>query len=316
MSEGVTYYVTNLVEAALALANTPTALEYIKQLEQRPLTKALSELNEDSGGLWFPALVAALCPVAPVVGLTLAGVSTPLKFTYLGCAGLSLFGMHKFYSQKVGLSPLSQQCFNKSMAVMLVSGAVHLALAHGGLPMLASSVGLPAEVLKHIVYPEVALYSMANLVLYPLVLLNLGYVAGASPKQMVPCTTLNMVSNTMMVLSATDLLDGTGPLMCVGASIALNFASTLVMAALVEGAAQLSFANKNRVEHSIDSTMFFWSLAPLVQALTLMDSLGVDQARVVFALLDLPGKLGVLHIMLKSRPAMESAGNHFEDPNH
>jgi hypothetical protein len=314
MTEGITLYVKTIVEAAFALANGPSALAMVRKLEQRPLTNALKELNEDSGGMWLPALVAALCPVSPLTGLTLAGLSSPLQLTYLGCAGISLFGVHKFYGQSHGLCSNSQSIFKRAMVVMLLSSGIHILLANGGLVTIAHFAHVPEPWIKHIIYPDVFLYSAANLFFYPAMLLNLGYIAGARPSQMVPCTTLNTLSTGAMLLSSTDFLPGVGPLFCTGTSMVLFFGGTLVMSALVEGAAQLSFANRNRVEHTIDAMMFFWSLAPLVQAFTILDSLGHDQATVLFALIDVTGKLGTLHIMLKSRPAMEAAGHHFEDP--
>jgi bacteriorhodopsin len=312
VSEGMTYYVNTLVEAALALANSPQALELVRRIEQRPLTRALKELDEDCGGLWLPACISALCPVASGP-LMLAGVATPLKITYGLCAGMSLYGIHKFYTAKAGLSPQSQSLFNRAIGVMLMSGIVHVAVASGGLPILAQHVGLPAAVIEKIVYPEVLLYSIGNLITYPFILINMGYVAGATSNQMVPCIALNAVGNFFMVYSCMALPWGHA-FISSGVSAIFFFGSTLSMSGLVEGASQLSYANRNRIEHSIDATMFFWTLAPLIQAFAIFNLVGPEQHRVAFALLDLPCKLGVLHILVRSRPAIEAAAHHFEEP--
>lgn len=313
LTEGINYHVNNVRETALAIASSPTTRAIMRMIKQRPLIKALGELSEDSGGLWLPALVYALCPMAAAPKLlTLAGIPGSLKFTYGACAGLSIYGIHKFYCQKTGLSPSSMAVFHGAMGAMLLSGAVHLALAQGGLPMLAAKIGLPAEVLTKIVTPEVFLYSLGNMICYPVMLLNLGYISGARPSQMVPAILLNTMGNTAMLVSCMDYASYE-PLLATCIAMGCFFGSTCTMNGLVEGAAQLSFANRNRVEHTIDATVFFWSLLPMFQTFTITGSIGPEQSRVIMALADIPAKLGVLHIMLKSRPAIEAAAHHFDE---
>merc|ERR1719421_497260 len=104
--------------------------------------------------------------------------------------------------------------------------------------------------------------------------MNLSYICGAAPGQMVPSTSVNMAATSLILLSSTDLVPS--PLLCAGGGVALYMASTCLMSALTESASQLSYANRNRADHTIDATMFFWSLPPLVQAFSLMDSIAPE----------------------------------------
>lgn len=206
------------------------------------------------------------------------------------------------------------------MVVMVLSGSVHLCLAFGGLPALCAAVGVPAHgavavLMDHIVYPDVFLYSVGNVIMYPMILLNVGYLAGAGPSQMVPAITLNLFSSGCMIASSTDLhfmLPGSEPFIV--AAILCFFASTFVMSSLSEGGAQIHNENKNRVSRTIDSTMLFWSIGPFVQAWVLLGYITPEAAHIMFAMIDIPSKLGTQHIMLKSRLAIESAAEHFGDP--
>lgn len=324
MTEGIAYYVNTIIQSALAIASTPTALAVVQTLQQQRLAHcrkavagcvdALTELSEDSGGLWLPVLVAALCPVIGAGPLTMAGISAPLKLTYLGCAGMSALGIHRFYGEKAGLSSQSQNAFHRAMVVMLLAGSLQVFLAHGGLPMLADHINGAGEVVHRIVSPEALCFAVSNIMLYPLILANMGYVAGAEPAQMVPCVALNVMGGSAMILSTTSTLPGIGPLVCAGASVVFYFGCTMAMGPLADSANQLSFANENRVKQTCNVMMLSWTMAPLVQALALVHSLDIEQARAIFAILDLSGKLLVLHILLKSRPAMEAAGHHYDEP--
>lgn len=283
-----------------------------RKIEDRPLTKALEELSKETGKLWVIPLALALAPTAGVAPLVLAGVGVPMKLTYCGVSVFFLCGAWKFASEQKGISRGASSVYIRANFVMLASSAVQVTLAFGGLPMLLAYCGAPASIMAHVVYPEALLYYVGNMFLHPLMLLNLGYLAGYEASTMTPSIIISMLGNTCVILSTTTLLPTSGLLLASSAIFCLHFQSTVCFTGLVDRASTLSFANKTRTEHGIDSMLFFWSLPVLVQALTYMDCMTVAQSLYILSYFDVTAKLGVCHISLKSRTAVETSARHFD----
>lgn len=221
----------------------------------------------------------------------------------------------RFGKQKTGANAFAVQLLNRAIVVAVISNSVDFILASGGLSALLGFAGVPVHFLEQIIYPEVFLFSLTSLALYPIMLINLGQLAGASPAQMIPCITLNVLGSCCMVASATSLLPWhpLGALLCTGGSIVCLGSSALLMSNLPAGAHQICYANRYCVERASDAILYFWSLPALVQAFTLLDQLSIDQARVWLAIADVACKCGVLYFMMQSQRAMNAAGDHFAE---
>lgn len=312
MTEGITFYVRSAVDAIEAVGSTasPTTLAVAQKIQKLSVVQALAELSEDCHGVWFPAMVVALCP--PTAGpLILAGVSFSLKCTYLAAAGMYGIWFFKYSSRQEGLGPFERNMMSRTMAVMFFGACTHLCLASGGLPTLMVWTGVPTGLVKLLVSPEVFLYALTNIVVHPLVFANFGYLSGARPSQMVPYITLNVLGSCCMMVSATSALPFQYSLLCTGMASAFGTGSAALLSNLEEQAHKISHVNERRAQSTLSCSACFWSLLPLIQAGDLLHIASPNIIRSLLALTDVFSKLGIMHLMLRSEQALGASANYF-----
>ena len=71
-----------------------------------------------------------------------------------------------------------------------------------------------------------------------------------------------------------------------------------------------SVDNRIRCQIAGDLLVFSWSLYPIVQVFPILGLLPSDRHLMIMSALDLLSKLGVSHIMLKSRAAISHCSRH------
>jgi len=137
--------------------------------------------------------------------------------------------------------------------------------------------------------------------------------------QMVPSIVLTAMSSCFMMLSSTSLtwpiLSGhpVGAFLCTGAALGCWLVGFNLLGNLPDNARQITFANKISSENTIDAMMVFWSVAPVIQAFTIVDVVSVEHACALFAVTEVCGKFAVLRALLRNGHAVGAASQHFND---
>merc|ERR1712060_555186 len=156
------------------------------------------------------------------------------------------------------------------------------------------------------------MHFVEDFVAFPLLILNLGFLTGLSPQDMLPsisCSMLSTVGAIGVVLAPADYMRMVFCCMNVGFWV-LN---VNIISDLPKKAAIISAHNQMRCQVVVDLMVMSWSFYPLAQCLGSCGVLSLKSQLDVLALLDLLGKLGVSHIMLRSKTVLQRAAQHLEN---
>mmetsp|Transcript_46760 Transcript_46760/g.117784 ORF Transcript_46760/g.117784 Transcript_46760/m.117784 type:complete len:389 (+) Transcript_46760:161-1327(+) len=261
----------------------------------------LLELGEDAGPGGALAMLAALGPAASITTggkalLLLCGVSTQTKGVYalmsLAMAG-GAYSMWNRHPEEV-----DRTLQRRSAAALLCSSAMHLALALG--------FGIPPSLPIHVTNPEVMVRFLPDIVIIPLIIMNIGYLAGKKADHMLPTVGFGLLSTVSLATAAAATSSEAVPLLVTGITCMLKAAFDINRALPVQ-AGSLSAVNKLRTQISADLMVFTWVGYPLVEALGMMNCITLSSELHAFVVLDLIGKLGVCHIVLRSQEAFLNA---------
>lgn len=242
-------------------------------------------------------LVAApsLSPVA------LCGFVVPTKLLYVTMAatmGASAILFHRRHRDVVA----DRRVYNRASGALLASSVLHLALALFG--------GVPDPLALHAAHPSIAAHFLQDFVVSPILILNIGQVAGLSGSQMA-CTVLCSVCGTAGALGAAVAPAAAVQSWCIGASVLGAVAAGRMLESRSAMGSRVSSTNRIRAEVASEMLNFTWVLYPLCQSLGLLEVLSVDTQLLVMALLDVVSKVGTAHITLKSPQVVDAANEFF-----
>mmetsp|Transcript_94758 Transcript_94758/g.203585 ORF Transcript_94758/g.203585 Transcript_94758/m.203585 type:complete len:395 (+) Transcript_94758:68-1252(+) len=277
---------------------------------------ALSELAEGSDGssgtektgsalrVLLPATVYLLAaPSLSAMGpaaVMLCGVSVPTKVLYgtvslvMAVTAYSVLNRHP--------EELERSMHRRGALALVACSGLHLAFT------LMADSQLPAPLSK-LAYPEVAMHFLEDFIASPLLILNLGYLAGQKPRQMVPCICYNLIATSGALGAAVSPDELQRALFLITNACFTGMASSCI-GSLPGQAATLGNFNRLRVQVSGDLMIFSWTLYPVVQGLGLLSILNVPGQLRLFAGLDVLSKLGACHIMFRNREAIVNASRY------
>mmetsp|Transcript_55029 Transcript_55029/g.128128 ORF Transcript_55029/g.128128 Transcript_55029/m.128128 type:complete len:388 (+) Transcript_55029:59-1222(+) len=297
------------------------AMETVSDLKGVTLPReALTELAQATGAgsthraLVVPVAISVLAAPQVHTAVVIAGVSFSTKFIYTFVSFIMAVASHSM-SLRHPDEPDRTVQRRSALALGFCAGTHMLALIAQQLPsaslqLLLESMGIDLELLsgaKGLVF----CHFLEDFVVQPILIMNLGYLSGQSPRRMIPCIAWSLLST---FCSSGACLTTTSPH---GMILVLLGFSSLGLAAQAVGqlpghAQSVHTVNKQRSQIAGDLLVFTWTLYPTVQALGFVGSLTPQQQLHLFALLDMLLKVGVCHIMLRARAALRNAARHFE----
>jgi len=286
---------------AWGVASASSAAQPLWQAARGGLARCAAPIlelaDEDPGAVGTVAVLACAAPAAVVGGpIVLAGLVFKTKVVY-AVLGFTMLGGAWNISKRY---PDEQDriVVKRSTAIMLISGGLHLALAAG--------VGLPPEVAAYVAHPDVVAKLLPELVCTPLLIWNLGYLAGKHPGQMVLTTAAGVMGTACYIVASAVSPEHALRMVLLGAGCMLK-AGYSCNAAFPAEATALSTINKLRTQISADLLVFGWFGYPLAMCLKLTGCIDEPAELHAYALLDLLGKIGVTHIILRSADAFTTA---------
>lgn len=240
---------------------------------------------------------AALASIATgQVPLVLCGLTLNTKTMYelFGCCMAA--GAWSMWNRHPDV--LNRIVQRRSGIALGISSVVHLLLS-AGLPLL----GAPFD----LAFPDIVMHILPNLFITPLIILNLGFLAGQNAQAMVPTVMFSNASVAAFVLAAATPVPMHGMTCMMVGSICLLKAAFDVDRTLPAQAVVVSWINKLRTQISADLLVFAWLGYPIVESLALVHAISQPLALQSFLVLDLLGQLGVSHLVLRSEQAIKSA---------
>eukprot|EP00928_Gymnodinium_smaydae_P081002 TRINITY_DN6458_c0_g1_i2.p1 TRINITY_DN6458_c0_g1~~TRINITY_DN6458_c0_g1_i2.p1 ORF type:complete len:370 (-),score=34.93 TRINITY_DN6458_c0_g1_i2:92-1201(-) len=153
---------------------------------------------------------------------------------------------------------------------------------------------------------SIALHCIQDFICNPLLIVNLGYIAGRSSSEMLPCIACTSMCTLFAGLSA--LSSNTMPQAAfLSGGVFFLSASARTIQSLHEEIDHVKAANLLRSDLVGDLMVFGWSLYLVVQGLGVAQIIGVPMQFHAFGLLDVFTKAGCSHIMLRSRKILRDA---------
>jgi len=278
---------------------------------------AVLELSEDIVDLTWDWDLAMLLPM-PVLAIALsAGALCTVLASGPGAAILSLYSVSS-HSETVCVT----------MSLSMATGAYYTWIRHpdatdmvpqrrGALCLLISGCyyfvsgrGLfPQWWLAHIAHPDMMSHFVQDLFCNPLIILNLGYLAGSTRIEVAPMLTLPLLSTLGCALAATVLWFHTGRgIFCVVLSKGcLTLFSHQLLVELPLRARSTSRHNENCILAS--SMMFLCSLAASLstQSLRLIHFISAPEMVQMLAVCDIFSKLTVCYMTTRDKKCLQRA---------
>lgn len=267
------------------------------QLE--PLRRVLRPFKEllDDAGVEAPlAICMATAPSASLVlggkiAVSLCGLSLHTKAVYavLGAvmAGGTIHLWRRYPTEADRTVP------RRSAVALAICGSFHL--------LMASGYGLPSSLTAHLANPELVQHFLADVFVMPLVVANVGYLAGQRAENM-RSTLLFTTAATLSFAGAAAATSHSLPMLALGA-LTLGKVSYDLDNVLPIRARLISEENKTRVKIITDLLVVSWSGGAMVEGLGLLGSMSLTTQLHTLAVLDALSKLGTCHLMLNPRGA-------------
>ena len=248
------------------------------------------------------ALLATPSPLASV--LSLAGVALT---TQMSCVVVGVVMTYGAISICKRHPEMTNRTIQRRSALIRVTAAACLGA------ILVFSNHPNAWVAAHVAQPEIAIHFMKELLLTPLIVLNLGYVAGRNFKEMLPtmCFVTTGAGGALGVAILTDPLWQVASLSV--SAVSLFLAARHISQDLPRYAHSVSPVNKMRCRISADLLVYTWTLCAIWQGLGIIGSVTPSHQVLFFTMLDLLSKMGVSHILLYTRVAVQNADDFFAD---
>jgi len=258
------------------------------------------ELGKGHTALLLPITLSLLSgPSASAVWL--CGLSFPTKVVCGSVAVIMAVGARSMWGREPLEADRTMQ--GRCALALCASSGLHLLMAVAG--------GVPSPLAAYAFQPEVAAHFVQDLVVGPMLILNLGHLVGVGPRSMMPCVALN-VASTCGAIGAAAAHAYLDRMTCGIVSLASMGCTAYLVSKLSAEPTSFSSLNTKRCQVAGDLLMFSWTLSPLVQLLGIHGALGVPQQLHVFAVIDVVTKIGTCHLLLRSPSALRNATEHFQ----
>lgn len=268
----------------------------------------LLELSEDAGHGGALALLAVAGPGASAAAggkalIALCGLSVQTKGLYTLFGFAMIGGAWSMWNRHPAEADRTVQ--QRSAIALACSGMMHFVLALGqGI--------IPPPLAIHMVSPDVVARFLPDVIITPLIIMNVGYIAGKKADQMAPTMVFGVLSALSFATAAAVTQDEAIPLLATG--VVCMFKSAYdINRVLPVYAGSIAAVNKLRTQISADLMVFTWIGFPLVEALGMADCISLPMQLHAYVLLDILGKLGVCHIVLRSQEAFLNAQRALSD---
>lgn len=218
--------------------------------------------------------------------------------------------LHAGVSLVMGL--LSFDCYNKypedSARSMQQRAALALATC-SGLHLFRAAVGIPGWLRERTPHPQVALHCLGEFVTHPLMIANVGQLAGICPRVLLHCIG-SMMFSTGCFLGAGVVSGRRRQLACLTLGCVVMRNAMRAIRRLPKAALRISKQNFIRCRTTGDQMLLGWSVCPFFQALGVLIPLKEDSVAGVLALTDLFIKSAVMHLTLQSRSAVRLSAHY------
>lgn len=267
----------------------PSSCELLSVLNEEAEMMTMTEMIEDQLR-WAPFIIVGLLSPTPSGMVVLA--STTMVPTFSLKAVCVFTGAAMFWKCWMLHSrpPPEDKKTRRDLAIAItgICGAVNLGLAFGGLPALLKLGGFTTvHLLQHVAHPDLCAHYLADLVLNPLILLDVAYcskVAGA-PAKILPTMMVSALGACFMVgtsVSASPIVVG----VCTGANVCCILFQNWDM--------QSHYSMRARARKCADAYVFGQALyvVPTVLAVAMHSKALIP----VVPLIDLFAKMGVVQL--------------------
>lgn len=304
--ENSKWFYKTFIPASVKLLVNVTSLKIC----DHPLTKSLRELLED-GGSWIPLISSmALCGSSSGVPIFLAGAALTKKLFLSFIGGCVLFTAHTYHERSLAGPKPARAANRRAVFGMVVTSFVYFGLAAGGLDHLADLCGFSdqfAMVSSQVSHPFLFVMFCKDLVVCPLMLINIQFLSGVPTSQVVAPVLINSVGSALAAASFTTLVGIDSQAYFNYGAAACMILTTGLMSDFDRHAR--TFGNGHRSGNAVYGTVLWWApaMAVLVAREGGLDLEGIEPAVLIF---DAFAKAGVNHITLKERTSLELAARH------
>lgn len=275
-------------------------------------------------GPWMPYLekiprtIVPLCALAPVGALVLGGGPTMLSGVavvshggpLLLISGLSFNTrvLYEIYACILAAGAYSVWTRHPEVETRDVQRQASVALAISATSHLLLSLGFVGHL--PIAHSDIALRILPDFLILPLIANSLGFLAGQSTSAMLPSMALSAGSAACFTLAAA------APAPAHAATYAMAGSGCLVAVlydlgrTLPASAAAVSETSRLRVQAAADIIVCMWGSSAIVYGLGTFNLMPAAFTLQAVTLIDSVGKLGVCHLILRSKQAFKSAADY------
>lgn len=288
-------FASNVVDALKMLARDAGMLKETEEPEE-------GESKKDDLISWLP-LALLLCSSAPSVvpGLVLCGLTIHSKVVFAAVAAACFAGGCSIYSRH---PQMNRRFFQMQGAqVLFTTSAVHLAMVLLG--------GAPDEMIPFIHFPEMFMHYATDLITVPVILANLGFLAGFSTYSMLPLFG-TAITSTLFNMASCVPPDLQERLIFFGLGLAFQATAAYQLTRFPKTIQHRGPDTERRCQLVCDLLVFTWTLYPAIQVCGLTGSLSMPFVLNDLALLDILSKLGTTHLTLRDSGILQTAIDVFE----
>lgn len=263
--------------------------------------KAILQIAEDAVGVKDERqLVAPLVMMMTISvnyslpGVILSGLTLTTKATYALVSMGMVAGAYKMWIRWPELADRTVQ--RRASVVLLITSAYHGILALMGTPVMLGA---------YVAHPDIVVHGFLDLIVQPLLILNLGHLTGRMSKQMLPAICLASVGTTACTLAAASHVFGRSILLLGVGAWSFSKAHAEISEELSDNPSYVSSTNKARMQIGTDLLAFCWITFPVVEAVGLYGGVSPERFLFVMEIIDVLQKLGVCHLVLKNEAALK-----------
>lgn len=237
---------------------------------------------------------AILLFTSPHLGpVMICGAVIPFKTMYLCSAALFAAGSLMVWGKNDAV--IDRQCHHRGAVALGVTCLFYTAT--GLLGPLPDSI---AELVSSwgIAFPEVALRHIQDFVVSPLLLINLGYLVGAGPREMLPAISYEFLATSCSIAGAC-YPEHLGQYILTGVACLSHFAAAAFVSELPTRRPQIATSNKIRCRTAGDLMISGWVAVPLLQLAGIYGAIPLTSLLPALMFFDIVFKFGVCHVSLR-----------------
>jgi hypothetical protein len=304
--------------------STPKSIEWLVDIAslkicEHPLTRGLRELIEDGGSYYIPliSLVVMCGPTAAGSSLVLAKASFAKKVLLAFFGGIFIVGANilNCRAKSSRSLPLTRDAYKRGVYALTISSFAFLGVAGGDqLGAVLQLHGFGEQVAlftSYVSHPTLFFLFCKELLVYPLMLINIQYLAAASNTQVFAPILLSTVGSSLAASSFTTLVPVESQLFIDYGALSCMVFATSFMQNFETGCAVRN--NQLRAGYAGYATVLWWAPSIVVLLARVAGFTQLEGLEPGVAFLDLFGIGGICHITLKHRDRLNDSARFYAD---